>query len=396
MNAHRRVPAEKKSRPRRILFLRNSRGITDITGAETYLLNILGGLSAAGCSVHLVCSDILSKGETPWIRALKTRDVPHTIVDVPRTLSLADFTAARELVKSFKPDVLHAMDHRSDAVALWISARTKVPAVASFFGWTNWGRTTLRGVIYPIIDRTFMKRLQKIIVDSAQIGDQIRAPLRECQVAVIQNGVDLDRFDVNSVLRSFKTEWFGSEDVWLVGMIGRLHPNKGQLDMAEAAALLLERHPHMRFVVLGEPPPGYEDYASNLAARLKELGIADRFLVTNVATSEIPRAIASFDVTAIPSYMESLSYVMLESMAMKTPVISARVGGHVDLIRHGENGFLFQSGDVASLVELLSDLSMDAKLAARIGEAGYSTVKAGYSTDAMVASTMAVYDEVTA
>ncbi|WP_456388787.1 glycosyltransferase family 4 protein [Profundibacter sp.] len=380
---------------RRVLFVRNSRGITDITGAETYLLNILSGLAQAGCEVHLVCADILSKGDTPWLAALRNRGIPHTVIDVPGTFSRADFIAVCKMVKSFRPDVIHAMDHRADAVAVWASARTGVPAVASFFGWTNWAKSTLRGRLYPIFDRLVMRRLKKVIVDSAYVGEQIRSAAPNTHVAVIQNGVDLGRFDVTRVKGGFKSEWFGDENIWLVGLIGRLHPNKGLMDMIEAAAQLLQAHPQMRFVVLGDPPPGYEAYSKGLHARLSQLGIADRFLITNIDSSKIPSAIASFDVTVIASYMESLSYVLLESMAMKTPVISARVGGHGALIQNGQSGFLFDSGDVPQLCSLVSKLAKDSALAASIGTAGYEIVKSGYSTQAMIARTCAVYDEVT-
>lgn len=396
MNLEPRNHAEVVNNPpvRRVLFLRNSRGITDVTGAERYLLNILSGLRAAGCDASILCADILAKGDTPWLSALREGEIPHSVVDVPHTYSLSDFRMARKVVRDIAPDIIHAMDHRSDAVAAWVSARTGVPAVASFFGWTNWEKTTLRGRMYPIFDRKVMQRLKKIIVDSAYVGEQIRSAAPETQVAVIQNGVDLTRFDADADWGSFKTEWFGSEDIWLVGMIGRLHPNKGHFDMATAAAQLLQDHPRLRFVVLGDPPPGYEEYASKLDAKLRELGIADRFLVTNIPSAQIPKAIASFDVTAMPSYMESLSYVVLESMAMKTPVISASVGGHTQLIEHGKNGFLFRSGDVAHLVQLMSTLSQNSCLAAQIGSAGQETVKNEYSTDAMVARTLAVYNEV--
>ncbi|WP_425040537.1 glycosyltransferase family 4 protein [Primorskyibacter sp. S187A] len=383
-----------KGKQRRILFLRNSRGITDITGAETYLINVISGLRRAGHEVMLLTADMSTKGETPWVRALTDRQIPHEIVDVPSKFSLADMRAAMRLVKEFKPDVLHAMDHRSDAVAVWTAARTGLPAVASFFGWTNWAKTTLRGRLYPIFDRLVMRRLKRVIVDSAYVGEQIRSANANVQVAVIQNGVDLERFDPTRVSGGYKNQWFGAEDVFCVGMIGRLHPNKGHADMAEAAAQLVEKHPELRFVVLGDPPTGYEEFADDLRARLRALGLTEHFVITNVPSSEIPRAIASFDVTALPSYMESLSYVMLESMAMHKPVASARVGGHGELISHGENGLLFEPGDISAMVDLIDQLVSDPDAASRMGRAGFETMRDRYSTDAMIARTCAVYDEV--
>ncbi len=378
----------------RVLFLRNSRGITDITGAETYILTAMRGLSQSGCVVHLLCADIAAKGETAWHRALRDNAIPHLIVDVPRTLSTADFRAAAAMCARFRPDVIHATDHRADAVAVWTARKSGVPAVASFFGWTNWKSSSLRGRLYPVFDRLVMRRLRRIIVDSAHVGGHVRSAAPQTQVTVIPNGVDLSRFDADRVVPLFKRQWFGRDDVWLVGMIGRLHPNKGHRDTVDVAARLLRDHPQMRFVILGDPPRGYEAYAQGLRAAVVAAGLVERFLVTNVASAQIPGAIASFDVTLIASHMESLSYVLLESMAMRKPVISTRVGGHGDLIRHGENGFLVDPGDGAAMQDLLTMLAADPDLARRVGAAGHDTVRSGYSTEAMIARTRAVYQEV--
>lgn len=380
----------------KVLFLRNSRGITDVTGAETYLLTVMAGLMRAGCDVHLICSDIASKGQTAWLRALSERAIPHEVVDVPRTFSTADFRAAVARCRSFRPDVIHAMDHRADAVGVWAANQSGIPAVASFFGWTNWPRTSFRGRIFPVVDRFLMRRLRKVIVDSSFVGQQIRSSNPSAQIAVIPNGVDMVRFDPDRVQGGMKSRWFGDEDVWLVGMIGRLHPNKGHMDMVNAATALIRDHPKMRFVVLGDAPSGYEPFANTLRDALVQKGLEKKFVITNAPSTSIPSAIASFDVTAIPSHMESLSYVLLESMAMGKPVVSARVGGHGEVIDHGRNGFLHPPGDIPAMAGLLADLCADPSLGPRIGAAGQQTVRDGWSVDAMVARTKAVYKEVTA
>jgi len=378
----------------RILFVRNSRGITDVTGAETYLLTLIEGLHRAGCAVELLCAVDARQGETPWLKTLRARGLPYRTVDVPSKFSIADLRAGLERARSFKADVIHAMDHRSDTVAVLLSLWFGIPAVASFFGWTNWEKTSARARLYPAFDRLIMRRLKRVIVDSAFIGSQIRSTDAVRQVAVIPNGVDMQRFDADSVAPTFKQRWFGRDDVTLIGTIGRIHPNKGHIDLARAAGDMLSRNPNLRFVIIGDPPPGHEDYARELDKVLAETGIGDQFLITNVPSAEIPDAIASFDITAMPSYMESLSYVMLESMAMKTPVISARVGGHGELIEDGQNGFLIEPGDVGALTRKLETLIADPELRVRIGEAGQRKVRAEYSIEAMVARTCAVYEEV--
>lgn len=372
-------------------MIRNCRGISDITGAESYILTLLSGLQRAGCEVELVCAIREDAGETQWLRTLRSRDIPFHLVDVPSAFSFADLRALGARLEAFQPDIVHAMDHRSDAVAVLATRRKSIPAVASFFGWTNWQDRSWRGYIYPTIDRMLMRNLKRVIVDSHHIGDQIRAP--DGHVAVIPNGVDTNRFDPDTTPAPYKEAWFGRDDITMIGTVGRVHPNKGHLELADAAARILKTNPNVRFAIIGEPPPGFESYAEALRQKIAEAGMTEQFLVTNIPSSEIPKAIASFDITVLPSYLESLSYVMLESMAMKTPVVSSRVGGHGELIEQGRNGVLIEAGDVDALTQRLEDLIGDPDMRRRIGQAGYDTMMARYSVDSMVARTLEVYEE---
>ncbi len=377
--------------PPRVLFVRNCRGITDVTGAETYLLTVMRGLAGAGCAVSLCCAVDPRNGDTPWLRALRASGLVHHTVPVTSKLSLADVKAVYAQTKAFGAEVIHAMDHRSDVAAVAVGRMRGIPAVASFFGWTNWASRSLRARLYPVFDRLAMRHLKRVIVDSRFIGDQLH--LSGSRLAVVPNGVDLTRFDPDTVTGGLKQRWFGDDTVTLVGMVGRIHPNKGQIDLARAAAALAPRHPSMRFAVVGDAPPGHEDYLAALHRAVADAGLGDRFLVTNLPSAEIPGAMASFDVLAAPSYMESLSYVLLEAMAMRTPVVSSRVGGHGELITDGVDGLLIEPGDPAGLAAALARLTEDSGLRARLGQAGRRRVETGYSTEAMVAQTMRIYEE---
>ena len=375
-----------------VLFIRNSRGITDISGAETYLMALMQGLSEDGCETEALIATDSRRGRPLWLDRLDATGLPYQTVDITSPFSLADWWAVRDHAREMGADVVHAMDHRSDALAVALDRSLKIPAVASFFGWTNWTDASLRGRLYPMVDRALMRRLRRVITDSDFVGSRTGLPAE--RVAVIPNGVDTRRFDPDRVKGGLKSRWFGTEDVTVVGLIGRVHPNKGHVDLVRAAAALRPDWPDLRFVTLGATPPGHADYEADLHSAIAQADLADCFLVTNVDSREIPAAIASFDVTVLPSYMESLSYVMLESMAMGVPVISARVGGHAEVIDDGETGLLFESGDVPALTDRIARLLRDPGLRARLARAGRARVLERYSIAAMVARTRAVYEEV--
>lgn len=80
------------------------------------------------------------------------------------------------------------------------------------------------------------------------------------------------------------------------------------------------------------------------------------------------------------THVETFGRVVFEAMACGLPVVCHIHGGYADAIRHGENGFLFETGDEARL--LLARLAADAGLRARIGAAARETIDGMYSPDA--------------
>jgi glycosyltransferase involved in cell wall biosynthesis len=80
------------------------------------------------------------------------------------------------------------------------------------------------------------------------------------------------------------------------------------------------------------------------------------------------------DVFLFPSHSEGLPNAVIEAMAVGLPVVATRVGGLPDLIRHGENGFLVEVGDVAAMTERVVELLSRPDRARQVGQRGRQTV----------------------
>jgi glycosyltransferase involved in cell wall biosynthesis len=85
------------------------------------------------------------------------------------------------------------------------------------------------------------------------------------------------------------------------------------------------------------------------------LGIADRVIFAG-ERQDVPAMLASMDISALISGSESLSNVILESMAAGIPVVATSVGGNPELVTHGETGFLVPPGDEHELLRMLGEL----------------------------------------
>ena len=382
-------------KPIRTVFVRNCRGITGVTGGETYLLSLLRGFDPDKCKCLLICIVNPKMGETSWLKQLKQTGFEHVLIPISNPFSIKDVQEVTRLVREFNADIVHCMDHRSDLVGL-ISARLSgKPVIASFLGWTNFPKGSWRSKVYPLIDRIIIKRLHAVITDSVAIGEELRMWKHKDPIVAIRNGVDIHRFDPNQSLPAFSLrEGFRKEGDFVIGMVGRIHPVKGHLNFLKSAKKLLESYPNCRFLIVGNVLPGFEYYEQEIQNYIAEHNMHESVLITHASFDQVPAVMACLDILAAPSFAESFSFTMLEAMAMKRPVVSTNVGGATEMIADGETGFLISDGDVvSSLTEKISMLIGNPKLRQEVGNRARDKIVEEFSIEIMAEQTLDVYKE---
>ena len=68
----------------------------------------------------------------------------------------------------------------------------------------------------------------------------------------------------------------------------------------------------------------------------------------------------------------------MEAMSFRLPVVASRTGGLPELIREGQTGFLFPTGNAAAMADRLTELARDGELRRAMGEAGYRDILANH------------------
>ncbi len=134
---------------------------------------------------------------------------------------------------------------------------------------------------------------------------------------------------------------------------GVLIPRKGVHHLLTAFANL--NHPTAQLHLVGHPENAV--YASELEQQAHNLNISDRVhFVGNVSQQGLADYFAKSRVMALPSLSEGLGRVVVEAMLLGIPVIGSRVGGIPDMVVDGDNGFLVEPDDVASLTTALENI----------------------------------------
>jgi len=187
------------------------------------------------------------------------------------------------------------------------------------------------------------------------------------RVAVVEPGVDLDRFQPATAGRADAARLvarrrFGlPERGYVVAFVGRIQPLKAPDVLLRAAAALRERDPavadRLTVVIVGGPSGTGLERPTALIELAGSLGIAEsvRFLPPQTG-ADLPALYRAADLVAVPSYNESFGLVALEAQACGTPVVAAAVGGLVAAVRDGYSGALVDGHDPVEWARALGRL----------------------------------------
>ncbi|HEX9841267.1 MAG TPA: glycosyltransferase family 4 protein, partial [bacterium] len=198
----------------------------------------------------------------------------------------------------------------------------------------------------------------------------VASGLPESKVAVIPNGLPEEAFVAQ------EPAFPRTPGVMRMGMIARMNNAvKNYPLFLRACARLTPEFPSLEILLVGDGPLRQE--LERLAGQLG-LGASVRFVGER---RDIAAVLASLDVSVVTSQSESLSNVILESMAAGKPVVASRVGGNPELVREGETGRLFDLSDEDALVAALRDLLRHPQRAQEMGQRARAEARARFHID---------------
>ena len=173
----------------------------------------------------------------------------------------------------------------------------------------------------------------------------------------------------------------------VIGTVGLLRAQKAHDVLLQAAALLKERWPALRVLIVGDGP--LRDQLQSLA---RELGLQEtvRFLGYR---HDVASVLAAMDVAVCSSDFEGSPIAMLEYMDAALPIASTDVGGIPDLIESGRHGLLVPRRDPAALAGAIGQLLEDPERARAMGELARARRRAEFDVDVMVARLQELYVE---
>jgi PEP-CTERM/exosortase A-associated glycosyltransferase len=297
------------------------------------------------------------------LRFYRTRWVPGRLTKLSplRESALMRATARRlaEVVSEVQPDVLHVHSPILNAFpALWVGRR-RIPVIYEVRAFwedaaVDLGTSRSDGLRYRTtraLETWVLRRADHVTTICEGLKrDIVARGIPDEHVTVIPNAVDVDEFPYGAVPDAELKNRLGLAGAVVIGFVGSFYAYEG-LDMLLAAfPRIAVNAADVRVLLVGGGPE-----EARLRSLAQSMGLGDKVVFTGrIPHAEIPRYYGIVDLLIYPRRPMRLTELVtplkpLEAMALGRVVVASDVGGHRELIRHGETGVLFPAGDVTAL-----------------------------------------------
>ena len=338
----------------------------ELGGAQEVAMRVVSNLDRRRFRPVLIAGDGgLLTGEAAALEGVEVRLIPSLIREIR---PLQDVRALWELVATFRrlrPKIVHT--HSSKAgilgrLAAWLAGVPCILHTIHGYGvtpaqpfWLQRGVIALEWVVGRVTTHW-------IAVSQADRRQGIEWGLfTASKVSVVRPGIDpaafAGRIDVTERDRLRAMLGVGPDQL-LVGTVSCLKPQKAPEDFIRVAALVCQRVPAAKCVLVGDGA-----MRPQIEAMLEAEGLRERVTLLGWRR-DVASLLKAFDVFVLTSRWEGLPCAILEARASRIPIVATRVGGAAEAIVEGIQGTLCPAGDVRAMAGRVCQILGDERLRA--------------------------------
>lgn len=286
------------------------------------------------------------------------------------------------LVKNIKPDIVHCQEFIASFYFGFVKKRKGISSIY------HRRHNYTKGLVPQIMDQWAVMRLDKIVAvcnemkkvaqsEHPHFADKIIARTNAITLGLVfQESLEREQSIIASLPVKFS-----------IMLLSRLRLGKGHVIAMKVTKSLLDSGRDVQLLFVGEG-----DEEENLKAEVNLMNMNKNVhFLGNFENIDV--AIKKADVLLIPSDMEAFPKTPLEGMAYGCPVIAHKVGGIVESIENGVNGFLVEKGDEKAFVTHIEQLMANQELRESIIEQGIKTVQKRYVVEIMAQEFIDLYQE---
>lgn len=355
-----------------------------IGGGQVNVRNLLEGLSGLDVELHLACRD--GGPLVGWVRAL---GIPVHPVAFDKNFRPGPARAVARIARSERIELIHA--HGLVATFYCVLARTffglRAPLLYHQHGFhhRNYGAATVG--LRKRAERWVCRRAERVIASSRDDRETLvtkgyAAPAR---VSLLHNGIPEPIATSDESARARAAIPFAGKAP-VVGIVARLHLQKGIDTFLRAAARVQAAAPEVRFAVVGSG-----ELEAEMRTLASQLGLDAALVFAGSLASRACHPL--FDVAVLSSRWEGLPITLLEYMAARRPIAITAVGGCVEAVGP-EEAELVPVDDPQALAEAILGLLRDPRLAQERAAAARRRFEAAFTLPVIAARYLGLYQEV--
>jgi len=321
-------------------------------GAQRVIINLAQGFIERGLKVDLV----LAKAEGPFLSQVPPR---VRLVDLRARRVLYSLPGLVRYLRREQPQAVLSALNYVNIVAIWAKFLSKVRTrlVVTEHNTLSWSVANIPSVktrLMPFLIRTFYPCADVVVTVSHGVAEDLiaRTGLPAEKIRVIYNPVITPELFAKAE-ETLDHPWFHPGEIPVILGIGRLTKQKDFPTLIRAFALVRKEHP-ARLMILGE---GEE--RPNLEALVRELGLEGEVALPGFVENPY-KYMKRAAVFVLSSRWEGLPTVLIEALALGTPVVSTNCpSGPMEILEGGKWGRLVPVGDPCSLAHAILETFQD-------------------------------------
>ncbi len=308
-------------------------------GVDRYIRMLLKYLDKEKFENILVCSQDFHEEDY--------RDLVDSFeqVEMTRAIGSSDLKAIKEvraLIKKYNPDIVYAHSSKAGAITRVADIGLKSHCIYNPHGWAfNIRCSAKKKAMYTAIEKIAAPFCDKIICisDAEKQSALDKKICKEDKLQVIFNGVDIEAYE-NEVHGAVKRKDLNiPEDAFVVGMVGRISPQKAPDVFVKMAKHVKDEVPNAHFIIVGNG--NQEDEIRKYA---EDNDFSNSLHITGWVDNPMSY-VELFDVACLLSRWEGFGLALPEYMMAGKPIVASRVDAIPNIIRNGENGLLVEVDD---------------------------------------------------
>lgn len=362
-------------------------------GAQRYVYDLATALPREQFEVGVALGGEGTLTEKLHIAGIRTVPLPSLIRDVSPLKDIASFFALWRIFRAERPDIVHLNSAKAGGVGAFAARLTGIPRIIfTAHGWTfNEDRSPLSRIAIRFFSWLTVALAHKTIaVSDAVRSDTENWPIVHRKIAAIRNGVSEPLLETRDGARAYLANIINAEitpDIFIIGTIAELSPNKGLIYALRAFADVVRTFPHARYLIIGDG-----EQREELSGLIKEYGLKEHVYLFGF----IPDAatyLKAFDCFILPSVKEGLPYAILEAGLAQLPVVATSVGGVPEIITDTKTGLLVLPRNPRALARALEWMIKNPKRRGEMGKALHEKIEYEFSLSKMSTATIALYEE---